>query len=689
MNARKTRNRFRVVALASALIAAGTVADLQAQATRPALGTGVLGIDTTSFDRSIRPQDDFFRFVNGSWLRRTEIPADRSSYGGFAELRDRSEQALREIVEEAMAVENAEPGSDVQKIGDLYRSFMDEATIEAAGIQPIRGELEYIGSLESHADLVQGLAHLRRLGVSAPFAFGVGQDAKRSDRYAVYLSQSGLGLPDRDYYLREGERFEAMRAAYVDYIRTLLELAGQPEADAAAMRVLALETALAEHHWTRTANRDRDATYNKMSISELRESAPAFDWSGYLAAGGLADVDTVIVRQPDYLPRATELLAATQIGAIREYLAFHALDQAAPLLSSPFDDAHFEFRGRTLQGLREQRPRWKRGVGMTERAMGELVGRLYVERHFSPEAKERMGELVANLREAFRLGIENLDWMSEETKLQAQDKLARFTVKIGYPDEWEDYSDLEIRPDDLVGNMRRASQRDYRRMIERLGQPVDRGRWGMTPQTVNAYYSSTNNEIVFPAAILQPPFFNLNADDAVNYGAIGGVIGHEISHGFDDQGRKSDGEGNLRDWWTAADAERFEARAEMLVEQYSRYNPVDDLHVNGRLTLGENIGDLSGLAIAYQAYRLSLGGEEPSVIDGFTGDQRFFMGWAQVWRSKYRDEALRQQVLTDPHSPAVYRVNGVVVNLPAFYEAFNVQPGDGMYVPEEQRVKIW
>jgi putative endopeptidase len=689
MNARKTRNRFRVVALASALIAAGTVADLQAQATRPALGTGVLGIDTTSFDRSIRPQDDFFRFVNGSWLRRTEIPADRSSYGGFAELRDRSEQALREIVEEAMAVENAEPGSDVQKIGDLYRSFMDEATIEAAGIQPIRGELEYIGSLESHADLVQGLAHLRRLGVSAPFAFGVGQDAKRSDRYAVYLSQSGLGLPDRDYYLREGERFEAMRAAYVDYIRTLLELAGQPEADAAAMRVLALETALAEHHWTRTANRDRDATYNKMSISELRESAPAFDWSGYLAAGGLTDVDTVIVRQPDYLPRATELLAATQIGAIREYLAFHALDQAAPLLSSPFDDAHFEFRGRTLQGLREQRPRWKRGVGMTERAMGELVGRLYVERHFSPEAKERMGELVANLREAFRLGIENLDWMSEETKLQAQDKLARFTVKIGYPDEWEDYSDLEIRPDDLVGNMRRASQRDYRRMIERLGQPVDRGRWGMTPQTVNAYYSSTNNEIVFPAAILQPPFFNLNADDAVNYGAIGGVIGHEISHGFDDQGRKSDGEGNLRDWWTAADAERFEARAEMLVEQYSRYNPVDDLHVNGRLTLGENIGDLSGLAIAYQAYRLSLGGEEPSVIDGFTGDQRFFMGWAQVWRSKYRDEALRQQVLTDPHSPAVYRVNGVVVNLPAFYEAFNVQPGDGMYVPEEQRVKIW
>lgn len=321
--------------------------------------------------------------------------------------------------------------------------------------------------------------------------------------------------------------------------------------------------------------------------------------------------------------------------------------------------------------------------------MGELVGRLYVERHFSPEAKQRMGKLVDNLREAFRLGIENLDWMSAETKLQAQDKLAGFTVKIGYPDEWEDYSDLEIRPDDLVGNMRRASQREYRRMIERLGQPVDRGRWGMTPQTVNAYYSSTNNEIVFPAAILQPPFFNLEADDAVNYGAIGGVIGHEISHGFDDQGRKSDGAGNLRDWWTAEDAERFEQRAEMLVEQYSRYNPVDDLHVNGRLTLGENIGDLSGLAIAHQAYRLSLGGEEPPVIDGFTGDQRFFMGWAQVWRSKYRDEALRQQVLTDPHSPAVYRVNGVVVNLPAFYEAFDVEPGDGMYLPEEQRVKIW
>jgi putative endopeptidase len=689
MNARTAWNPFRVVALASGLIAAGPIADLQAQAAQPSPRAGALGIDTTNFDRSIRPQDDFFGFVNGSWLRRTEIPADRSSYGGFAELRDRSEQALREIVEEAMAAENAEPGSDVQKIGDMYRSFIDEATIEAAGVQPIRSALEFIENLDSHAELVQGLAHLRRLGVPAPFAFGVGQDAKRSDRYAVYLSQSGLGLPDRDYYLRDGERFESLRVAYAEYIRTLLELAGQRDPAGAAERVLALETALAEHHWTRTANRDRDATYNKMSISELRETAPGFDWSGYFAAAGIADVDTVIVRQPDYLPRAADLLAATPMGTIREYLAFHTLDRAAPLLSRPFVDAHFEFRGSTLQGLREQRPRWKRGVGMTERAMGELVGRLYVERHFTLEAKERMGELVDNLREAFRLGIENLDWMSAETKLQAQEKLANFSVKIGYPDEWEDYSDLEIRPDDLVGNMRRASQREYRRMIERLGQPVDRGRWGMTPQTVNAYYSSTNNEIVFPAAILQPPFFNLEADDAVNYGAIGGVIGHEISHGFDDQGRKSDGEGNLRDWWTAEDAERFEERAEMLVEQYSRYNPVDDLHVNGRLTLGENIGDLSGLAIAYQAYRLSLGGEEPPVIDGFTGDQRFFMGWAQVWRSKYRDEALRQQVLTDPHSPAVYRVNGVVVNLPAFYEAFDVEAGDGMYIPEEQRVKIW
>jgi predicted metalloendopeptidase len=475
----------------------------------------------------------------------------------------------------------------------------------------------------------------------------------------------------------------------VRYLSTLFTLAGRPDPAGAAARILALETKIAGTQWDRAKNRDRDATYNKMSVAELDGTMPSFSWRTYLQEGGMGAARDVVVRQPDYLEKLDGILASTPPSTWREYLTARLLSAYADELPSGFVNASFEFRGRTLSGLQEPRPRWKRGVSEVEGALGEAVGKLYVERHFQPEAKARMDALVKNLLAAFRAGIDELEWMSPETKAQAQDKLAKFTVKIGYPDEWRDYSALEVRRDDLLGNAMRASQFRYDDMVGRLGGPVDRTRWGMTPQTVNAYYNSTNNEIVFPAAILQPPFFNVEADDAVNYGAIGAVIGHEISHGFDDQGRKSDGDGNLRDWWTAGDAQAFQKRTDMLGAQYAAYEPLPGMHINAQLTMGENIGDLSGLAVAYRAYHMSLNGQEPPVIDGFTGDQRFFLGWAQVWRTKMRDEALRQQLLTNPHSPGDYRAFVPLRNLEPFYRAFDVQPGDGMYLPPEERVKIW
>ncbi len=648
-----------------------------------------LGVDTTNFDASVRPQDDFFEYVNGTWLEETEIPEDRSSYGAFVELRDKSESALRAIVEEAASAEGLPPASDLQKIGALYRSFMDTERVEELGYDPVRPELEFIATLQGATELPTHLARLHRLRITSPFAFYVSQDAKAADQHAVYISQSGLGLPDRDYYFREGEEFDEIRTAYADYIEDLLKLIDHPDAAGAASRIVALETRLAENHWDRARNRDRNATYNRYSLEELHALAPGFDWTAFLAAAGVGDAEEVVVRQPDYLEAIVPLLGSIPASTWQDYFSFHLLDSAAPYLSSDFVNRHFAFHGEVMQGLEVNRPRWKRGVDLVERLMGEAVGRMYVERHFQPEARARMQQLVDNLTVAFEEGIGELAWMSPETQEEARTKLSKFHTKIGYPDEWEDYSELAIQDDDLLGNLRRGVEFAYEDMIGRLGEPVDRSEWGMTPQTVNAYYSSTMNEIVFPAAILQPPFFNVAADDAVNYGAIGAVIGHEISHGFDDQGRKSDGEGNLRDWWTEADATAFEERAGRLVEQYNAFNPIDDLHVNGRLTLGENIGDLSGLAVAYQAYKRSLNGEEAPVIGGFTGDQRFFLGWAQVWRTKYRDEALRQQLLTNSHSPGRYRVNGVLVNIPAFYEAFDVEPGDGMYLPPQERVEIW
>jgi predicted metalloendopeptidase len=566
---------------------------------------------------------------------------------------------------------------------------MDSAHVESLGHAPLRVDRTAIAAIVSPADLPGAFARFARVGVQTPFAVAVGPDQKRSRENIVSIGQSGLGLPDRDYYLLQDAKMRSMRQAYQGYVARLLTAAQQPDADAAAARILAVETAIAAKHWDRARIRDRNATYNKMSVAQLAALSPGFDWNGYLKAAGLSAATEVVVRQPDYLRGADSILTATPASTWREYLTFKLLDAYANELPSAFQEARFQFRGRTLSGQQAMSVRWKRGVNEVESSLGEAVGKLYVEQNFKPEAKARMDALVRNLRAAYQVGIDGLDWMSPATKAQAKEKLAKFTVKIAYPDKWRDYSALDIRRDDLFGNAQRSAAFQYDDMVSRLGKPVDRARWGMTPQTVNAYYNATNNEIVFPAAILQPPFFDVNADDAVNYGAIGAVIGHEIGHGFDDQGRKSDGDGNLRDWWTPADAAAFEERTTKLGAQFDAIKPIDDLHINGKLTMGENIGDLSGLAQAYRAYRISLGGKEAPVIGGFTGDQRFFLGFAQIWRAKFRDEALRQQLLTNPHSPGMYRAFVPLVNNDAFDRAFAVKPGDGMYRAPADRVRIW
>jgi predicted metalloendopeptidase len=647
-----------------------------------------LGIDTSNFDRSVRPQDDLFRFVNGGWLNRTEIPGDASSWGALNELREGSRAATHAILQEA-ARSNAPEGSEHRKIGDLYAAYMDSAAIEAKGITPLAGDLEGIATLTSAAQLPQKLASFARLGVAGPLGVGVGPDPKQSTMNVVQASQGGLGLPDREYYLSQEPRMAQARQAYQAYIARLLTLAGQPDAQGAAARVLALETAMAQKQWDRARNRDRNATYNKMGVDQFAALAPSFDVKAYLRAAGMGAATEVVVRQPDYVQALDSIVRTTPVEAWRDYLAFKLLDGTAPYLPAAYGQARFEFRGKTLSGQQEQPVRWKRGVDVVEGTLGEALGRVYVERHFKPEAKARMDEMVRNLKKAYEIGIDSLEWMSPATKAQAKDKLAKFTVKIGYPDRWREYDKVTIRKDDLLGNLRRAGTAQYDEMVSRLGQPVERWRWGMTPQTVNAYYSPSSNEIVFPAAILQPPFFDVNADDAANYGGIGAVIGHEIGHGFDDQGRKSDGEGNLRDWWSAEDAKAFDDRATKLGAQYGAISPIEGMSINPKLTMGENIGDLSGLAQAYRAYRLSLNGKEAPVIGGLTGDQRFFIGFAQIWRTKFRDEALRQRLLSDPHSPGSARAYVPLINNDAFQRAFGVKPGDKMYLPPEQRVRIW
>jgi len=675
--------RYPLTAAATALLAAS--ASAQQQQASP---VRALGVDTTNFDRAIRPQDDFFKFVNGAWLEHTQIPADASSWGAFNELTEKSRSAIHQIVEDA-AKSNAPAGSEQRKIGDLYQSYMDSARVEQLGIKPLEPSLGDVAAVKSTKDLPAAFAKFAQIGLANPFGVRVGQDPKLSSVNTVLISQSGLGMPDRDYYLRTDEKTLATKAAYQKYIETLFTLTHQPDPAGAASRIVALETEIATPQWDRAKSRNRDLSYNKLSRAQLEAATPAYDWNFYLSAAGLSKATDVIVNQPDYVKAMNDIIARTPVSTWREYITFKLLDDYADVLPAAFQNARFEFRNKTLSGQQEMSPRWKRGVGVVEGSLGEAAGKLYVQQYFKPEAKARMDALVKNILAAYKVGIDSLEWMSPETKQQAQDKLAHFTVKIGYPDRWRDYSKLVISRDDLFGNAMRTARFRYAEMASQLGRPVDRSRWTMTPQTVNAYYNSVNNEIVFPAAILQPPFFNVDADDATNYGAIGAVIGHEIGHGFDDQGSKSDGSGNLRNWWTPADAQKFQQRTQKLGAEYAALDEIDGLHINPGLTMGENIGDNSGLAQAYRAYKISLHGREAPVIDGFTGDQRFFLGYAQIWRTKFRDAALRNQLLTNPHSPGTARAFVPLTNNDAFMKAFNVQPGDKMYRAPDDRVKIW
>lgn len=657
--------------------------------TAPAEAALTSGVELENFDSSVRFQDDFYYAVNGNWIENNPIPADRSRIGSFDILHQQAQQAVLDIIEEVATRTDLVEGSNEHKLASFYNSFMDQDKLNLLGIEPIQPLLQRIAAMESTEQLGQVQAELQRDGVAGLFGWYVNNDARESTQYAVYLFQGGLGLPDRDYYFNEDDDSLRLKAAYQDYVADMLALAGVADSTAAAEQILALEHALAEHHWTRLDSRNADKTYNKKTPAELSALFGNFDWAAYATVFGVPAEQDVIVAQPSYFSGLSDIIASTDLATWQAYLTYRTIHSFAPQLSETVADRRFAFYSQTLQGVEEQQPRWRRAVDTTNSVLGELVGQLYVERHFNEAAKARMEELVENVLLAFGESIKELEWMSDATKEAALAKLSTFTTKIGYPDKWQDYSDLTIKAGDLVGNSIRASQRAYDQMVGKLGGPIQRHEWFMTPQTVNAYYNPVMNEIVFPAAILQPPFFDMNADDAVNYGAIGAVIGHEIGHGFDDQGAKYDGDGNLRDWWTAEDLERFQQLGARLSAQYSQFEPFPGVFVDGDVALGENIGDLGGMTVALRAYKLSLGGEEAPVLDGFTGLQRFFIGWAQIWRANFREEALRRQLSTGPHSPPYYRVIGVLPNIPEFYQAFDVQPGDAMYLPEEERVKIW
>lgn len=649
--------------------------------------TGSSGLVLENMDKSIHPGDDFFAYMNGAWVDQTEIPADRSTYGGFGILRDEAQEDVKAIIEKS-ATGDFPAGSDEQMVGDLYRSYLDIETRNDRGLGPIEPEFERIAALDSHDDLAVYFASAVKRGINVPFVLGQYADLKDPNYYMMYTWQGGLGLPDREYYFNDDESSAEVRDKYVAHIETMLEMAGRPEPEGAARTILALETRMAEAHMKKEAARDLAKNYEKFPLEDLHELMPNFNWQGFIDEAGIGDIDGLVVMMQDHMRALDEIIVDTDIETWKTYLDWTALNTMASRLSKEFDEQNFAFYGMVLEGTEEQRPMWRRAVNTVNSTIGELVGKVYVSEHFPPEAKKRMEDLVANLIKAYELSIRELDWMGEETKAEALDKLSKFTPKIGYPDQWREY-DFEIRADDLYGNLERATMAEYARQIGRQGGPVDRSEWGMTPQTVNAYYSPALNEIVFPAAILQPPFFNLDADDAVNYGAIGAVIGHEIGHGFDDKGSTFDGDGSIRNWWTDEDRAEFEKRTSKLIEQYNAFAPFDDLSVNGEFTLGENIGDLGGISIGLLAYKMSLDGEEPPVIDGFTGIQRVFLGYAQVWRNKYRDEALRTLIQTNPHAPSMYRANGAVRNVPEWYEAFGVVEQHALYLPPEERVKIW
>ena len=689
---------IRLTLAAAAVVATGAVGiglscyGMGAGAAQRGAEIGPWGFDLAAMDRNVKPGDDFFRFAGGTWMKNAQIPPDRSRWGSFNILAAKSETDVKELAD-AVAAKPQRPGSVEQKVADYYTSYLDTKTIDALGLKPFEADLARIAALKTHEEVA---AFMGEPGTpsNGPVGWGFGIDDKNPDRYSLNVGQGGLGMPDRDYYLKADQKFAETRAAYRAYIEKMLTLANIANAAPSADMIMALETKIAEIQWPIEKLRDRDANYNAKTQAELKAFAPAYPWDAGLASGGLNGQNFFIVGQPDAVVALSKLFRDTPIETWRAYLTFHYLNGSADVLPTAFDDAAFEFNGKVLTGQPQKRDRWKRATtamsGATFAApLAEAVGQIYVRKHFTPQAKVAIKQLVDNLLAAYRARIETLEWMSPETRKVALRKALTARIKIGYPDRWRDYSKLEIKPGDAYGNRKRAAIWDWNRQAVRMNQRTDKGEWGMGPQTVNAYYNPQWNEIVFPAAILQPPFFDASADPAVNYGAIGGVIGHEMGHGYDDQGAKSDENGILRSWWQKADEDRFGAKVKALAAQYSQFEPLPGLKVNGDFTSGENIGDLGGLTVARHAYELSLKGKTAPMLDGFSGDARVFLGWCQVWRSVIREPALRQQVTADVHSPAEYRCNGVVRNIDAWYDAFGVKPGDKMYLKPEERVRIW
>jgi len=654
-----------------------------APAPKPAIGD--FGIDLSAGNKSVKPGDDFFAYANGTWYDSYSIPADKTGFGPFYALDDLSKERVRGIIEKAAAGHTAN-GTPEQQIGDFYAAYMDESGIEARGLAPAQPDLDLIANAKSRNDVARLFG---TIGFATLFDVQINADNKNPDRYAVVISESALGLPDRDYYLKDDPQLKALREKYVAYIAQLLTLGGAGDPHQQARDIMAFETAAAKAQWPIEKRRDVEATYNPRSKQQLLAYAPGFPWQTFLQAQQLGGRENMVLAELTALRDLAALFDRTPLPTLKAFLTFHYLNSNASLLPKRFDEARFAFYGTTMRGQPQQRERWKRGVDAVDGAIGESVGRLYVAEYFPPASKAKMQQLVADLRAALSQRIDALDWMTPETKTRAHEKLAAFTPKIGYPDKWKDYSALLIKRDDPIGNSRRASQWWWDYQVARIDKPVDRSEWGMTPQEINAYYNPLNNEIVFPAAILQPPFFDPNADDAVNYGAIGAVIGHEIGHGFDDQGRKFGPDGTMTDWWTAKDSEVFSARTARLIKEFNGFEALPGLKVNGANTIGENIGDLGGLNMAHEAYLLSLKGKPAPVIDGLSGDQRFFLAYAQVWRTKYREGLTREIVMSDVHSPDPFRVNGPLPNIDVWYQAFDVKPGDKMYIAPEERVRIW
>lgn len=646
------------------------------------------GVILQNMDTLVKPGDDFDAYVNGNWTKITKIPSDKESIGVSDIINDKAQEDVKAIIESS-SKGNFADGSNEQKIGDFYEAFMNMKRRDEKGITPLLPEYQKIDAIADYSDLAKYFGRANKLGNTTPIQIGVTEDFKIPTEYMLYTWQGGLGLPEREYYFLQDPKSKEIRSKYVMHIAKMLELGNVKNASKAASQIMDLETLLASHHMKKEETRDYEKLYNKYAVKDLKKIMPDFDWNAMLESAGVLSQKDIVITQVAYSKELNNIIKTTPLETWKNYLKWSTINGASKSLSSAVQDESFAFYGKVMYGIEEQKPLWRRGVQMVNNTLGEIIGKVYVEKHFSAESKKHVTALVENLLKAYEESIKNLDWMTPETKKQALEKVSKFTVKVGYPDKWRDYSKLKVVKGDLYGNLERATEFEYNRQIDKLGKPIDRTEWGMTPQTVNAYYNPSQNEIVFPAAILQAPFFDSNVEDAVNYGGIGAVIGHEIGHGFDDQGSTFDGTGLMRNWWTPKDLDAFKLRTKALVAQYNEFKVFPDLHVNGEFTLGENIGDLGGLSIALKAYKASLKGKESPVIDGFTGEQRLFIGWAQSWLEKTREESLRNQVASDPHSPAKFRVNGVVRNIPEFYSAFNVKPTDSLYLAPEKRVRIW